>query len=62
LSDPDVCMAWARGNGGETVEKMYFANGKEAGRALGQHGDMSTYWQLVTPAERCGLWAVFSLA
>ena len=58
----DLVTKGAQGNNGETVEKMYFANGKEAGRALDRHGDMNTYWQLMTPENRCGLWAVLSLA
>ena len=52
----------AQGNGGESVEKMYFGNGKDAGRALNGHGDNETYWPLVSASKRYGLWAVFSLA
>jgi len=52
----------AQGNGGETVEKLYFTNGKEAGRAFNGCGEYGTYWPLVTTSKRCDLWAVFSSA
>jgi len=51
----------ARGNSSETIEKLYFANGKEAGRALNGCEDNEMYWPLVPASNRYGLWAVFSL-
>jgi len=49
----------AQGNGGETVEKLYFANGKDAGRALRRDVEIGTYWPLVSESRNCNLWAVF---
>ena len=49
----------AQGNGGDTVEKRCFANGKEARQTLNGCGDNETYRPLVTRARQCDLWAVF---
>ena len=51
----------AQGNGGETVEKMYHAHGKEAGRALNQGEGSEAYWPKVGVSRRSCLWAVFTL-
>ncbi len=57
----DLVTKGAQGNGSETVEKLYFANGKEAGQALGQCMQAAAYWPLVPGARKRDLWAVFSL-
>ena len=57
----DLVTKGAQGNGGEKVEKMYFANGKDAGRALSRCVEADAYWPLVAKSRSCALWAVFSL-
>ena len=58
----DLVTKGAQGNGGETVEKIYFANGKDAGRALNRGVELNAYWPLVASMRKFGLWASFSLA
>lgn len=58
----DLVTKGAQGNGGETVEKMYFANGKEAAKVFSRGMELNSYWPLMLGARRYGLWAIFSLA
>jgi len=58
----DLVTKGAQGNGGETIEKLYFANGRKAGRAANRSVEADTYWPLVAGSRRCSLWAVVSLA
>lgn len=50
----------ARGNGSEKVEKTYFANGKDAARALNRGLGKEIYWPTMTVSMRSQFWTVFS--
>jgi hypothetical protein len=58
----DLVTKGAQGNGGETIEKLYFANGKEAAKVFSRGMELNSYWPLMLGARRYGLWAIFSLA
>ncbi len=55
----DLVTKGARGNNSKTVERLYFANGKEAGQSLNRGVEVDAYWPLVSGAWQNGLWAVF---
>jgi len=52
----------ARGNNRKKIDKMYYANGKEAGRALNRSQGLEVYWLLLSMSRLSSLWTVFSLA
>ncbi len=57
----DLVNQEAQGNGGEKIEKRYFANGKTAVRGLKkQRGEV--YWPMMSVSRQSQLWVVFSLA
>ncbi|MCL4267864.1 MAG: hypothetical protein KJ069_32155 [Anaerolineae bacterium] len=57
----DLVTNGARGNGGKKVEKLYFTNGANAGRALNRGQVQVAYWPLIAVSKKVNLWAVFSL-
>ena len=52
----------ARGNDSEKVEKLYHANGAEAGRTLNRGQKPEAYWPILRDSRQNNVWAVFSLA
>ena len=57
----DLVTKGARENGSETVKKLYFVNGKEAGRALNRGKGSELYWPVVSVSQKSHLWTAFSL-
>ena len=55
----DLVTKGAQGNGGETVEKLYFANGKEAGRASNRGNKKETYWLMSLTKRNHQIWSCF---
>jgi len=49
----------AQGNGGETVEKLYFANGKEASLAFDQNNEKVKYFFMPTTNSKNHFWSCF---
>jgi len=58
----DLVNQEAQGNGGGTIEKRYFVNGKAAVRELNRQQEGETYWPMFSLSRQRQLWAVFSLA
>ena len=57
----DLVTIGAQGNSGETIEKLYHANGSEAGQAFNRDTDVDAYWPLTVSGRRrqVDLWSVF---
>ncbi len=57
----DLVTLGAQGNSGGNVDKLYYANGGEAGRAFNRNADKDAYWPLHVSGQRrqADLWSVF---
>jgi len=58
----DLVTKGARGNGSRKVEKLYFANGKEAVRASNQDLGKGKYWSMTLSKSKNHFWSYFLVA
>ena len=56
----DLVTKGAQGNEQTKVEKLYYANGKEAARAVSRGKGEEAYWPMQVKAQDEKLWAVFA--
>jgi hypothetical protein len=52
----------AQGNDGEKVEKLYFANGKEAVQAVKRNTGKDKYWPIFSAKSKHHIWSYFFAA
>lgn len=56
----DLVNQETQGNGGGTIGKRYFANGKAAVRELSRQQKGETYWPMLSLSHHRHIWAVFT--